>query len=387
MNFNAQIKITPGSFISYFEGMEDYRTNRRKLHSLVNILVIALCAILSGCEAWTEVSMYGKEKREWLEQYLKLPNGIPSHDTFGRVFAAIDPAVFKLCFINWMKDSLKLSEETIIALDGKTVRRSHDKDNGKEAIHMVSAYATDAGLVLGQIKTAVKSNEITAIPKLLDILDIQNCIITIDAMGCQKNIASKICSKKADYVLALKGNQGTLLTDVELYFQDAYKSNFKGYECDHFQALEKSHGRIEKRSCYITNQVDWLKTRGHSWPQLTSIAMIESNRTIKDTTTTEYRYYISSLSANAKKMNHTIRSHWAIENKLHWVLDMNFREDECRVRKDHGPENFAVLRHAALNILKLDTSLPKKPSLRMKQKIAGWNNSYLARLIFGVQVV
>lgn len=372
----------PFHFQKYFEEIPDYRINRKKLYPLIEILIIALCAIIGGAEAWTEVEEYGQVKKEWLKTFLKLQNGIPSHDTFNRVFNLMDPRIFGECFLNWMKNELQLSAEEVISIDGKTLRRSHDNGDGKAAIHMISAMASESGLVLGQLKVSEKSNEITAIPRLVDIIDIEECTVTIDAMGCQKEIAKKIRSKKADYVLALKGNQGNLHKDVELFLTDAKNKNFKGISFEHKETIEKNRGRIEKRHYWITDQVDWLKDLDHKWPDLKSIGIVEAIRTVKEKTTSELRYYISSLPRNAERFAHAVRSHWGIENKLHWVLDVVFREDECRCRKNHGAENFAVLRHIALNLIKKDTSHPKT-SFRTRRKMAAWDQDYLKQLLCG----
>lgn len=378
-------EIAPDSFIVYFQDIEDPRINRKKLHPLINIIAIALCAILCGADTWVEVERYGKTKIDFLRKHLNLPHGIPSHDTFGRVFSILNPILFERCFLAWMADVLELNEETIIALDGKTVRGSHDQASGKRAIHMVSAYASEAGLILGQVKTSAKSNEITAIPELLDTLEIKGYTITIDAMGCQKDIASKIKSKKAEYILALKGNQGNLQKDVDDYFEYAQDINFKNIPHSFAETLEKGHGRIERRRCWVVEKTDWLKDLGHNWEGLNSIVLIESSRTIKGVESVEKRTYISSRQGNAEAMMRDIRNHWGIENKLHWCLDVSFREDESRVRKDHAPQNFSVLRRISMNIVKMDQSKNKKSSIRVKRKMAGWDDNYLAHLVFGEQ--
>lgn len=369
------------TFQGYFEEIPDFRISRKKLYPLIEILVIALCGIICNAEAWTEVANFGRSREEWFKTFLKLENGIPSHDTFNRVFNLMDPKVFGKCFLNWMKNELKLSEEEVIAIDGKTLRGSYNNEDGKAAIHMISAMASESGLVLGQIKTAEKSNEITAIPRLLNTLDIESCTVTIDAMGCQKEIAKKIREKKADYVLALKGNQGNLHKDVELFLTDAKAKKFKEIPHDFKETIEKNRGRLETRRYWICDQVGWLSDLGHKdWVGLNSIGIVESIRTIKDKTTTELRYYISSLPADAERFAHAVRSHWSIENKLHWILDVVFREDDCRCRKDHGAENFAILRHIALNLLKKETTYIKK-SMKSRQKWASWNPDYLKHIL------
>jgi predicted transposase YbfD/YdcC len=365
--------------ISHFSKLKDPRIERKKLHKLIDIFVIAICAVICGADDWVAIEMFGKTKYKWFKEFLELKNGIPSHDTFGRIFARIKPNEFKRCFLKWIQAIAKISNGEIIPIDGKTLRRSYSSEDNKAAIHMVSAWACKNKMVLGQVKTSEKSNEITAIPKLLNMLEIAGCIVTIDAMGCQKNIASKILEKSADYVLALKGNQGTLLEDVKLYLDDLKKNNLKDVKYDYHEEIEKNRERIEKRRYWITTEVEWLNER-HKWEGLKSIGVVESRRQIKDTISTEYRYYICSIEAIAKIFANAVRSHWAIENSLHWTLDIAFREDESRIRKDHSPENFALLRHIALNLLKNEKSC--KVGVKNKRLKAGWDNRYLEKLLF-----
>lgn len=368
--------------MGYFSVIEDPRVDRRKRHLLIDIIVIAVLGAICGAESWVEIADFGEIREEWLRIILKLPNGIPSHDTFGRVFSMISPVGFQRSFIEWISSICKVSDGEIIAIDGKTLRHSYSKEDNKGAIHMVSAWANENGVVLGQIKTKEKSNEITAIPKLLEVLDIKDCIVTIDAMGCQKEIAKKIIKKKADYVLAVKGNQKNLHKDIKEFLDDLDQGNFDKdeYRYNRYENIEKGHGRIETRRYLQCADIAWLKKR-HNWEGLQSIGVAESIVEEGEKKRTDRRYYISSLPENAQKFAKAIRKHWGIENSLHWVLDVSFREDECRVRKNHSPENFAILRHIALNLIKLNK--PKKISIRRSRKLSGWDDKYLAQILFG----
>lgn len=370
--------------VQYFRNIADPRVERTKDHKLIDILVITICAVICGANHWTEVAAFGKAKESWLGSFLELDNGIPSHDTFGRVFARLDPKRFQESFVSWMKGVSKVLPAEVIAIDGKRLRRSHDKGIGKKAIHMVSAWATENRLVLGQQKVDKKSNEITAIPRLLQALAIAGCIITIDAMGCQKEIAKTIVEKKADYVLALKGNQGNLQTDVELAFAYGQKNNFTKVSSDYHKTVEKGHGRVEIREAWVMPIAEWGQhiRKVSVWANLKSIIMIKSQRITRGKTTEDVRYFISSLSSNAQHMLEIVRSHWHIENKLHWVLDVAFREDESRVRKGNGAQNLAIVRHIALNLLTQDTHT--KMGIKSKRLKAGWDEQYLTRILGGL---
>lgn len=363
-----------------FGQIEDWRMDRKKMHSLTDILVIAVCAAICGADGWVAVEKFGKAKEKWLSQYLSLPNGIPSHDTFGRIFAAMDPNVFRELFITWVTEVTNICQGEIVAIDGKTLRRSYDTSSSKAALHMVNAWATSAGIALGQLATDAKSNEITAIPKLLELLSLQGCIVTIDAMGCQKVITKKIVDQKADYVISLKGNQGNFHHDVQEFFAWSLKEQGTDKpEMRYFETTNEDHGRIEKRRYWVADEIDWLDSKGE-WCGLRSIAMAEAERTYKGETTIEQRFFISSLSCDrAEETANSIRAHWGVENGLHWVLDVAFREDECRVRQGHAAENFGIIRQIALNFLKQEKQA--KVGIATKRLMAGWDETYLARVL------
>ena len=371
------------SIMDHFADLKDPRIERSKRHQLLDIIAIAICAVICGADSWVHVELFGRSKEEWFRTFLKLPNGIPSHDTFGDVFARLDSEQFQRCFMQWSQAVADLMPGEVVAIDGKTARRSHDQRAGKAAIHLVSAWASANTLTLGQVKTEEKSNEITAIPQLLELLELKGCIVTIDAMGCQKEIAQGILDREADYVLAVKENQGRLYADVRDLFEGAEAFGFQGVPYGYAATLGKDHGRIEQRECWVINDplsLDYLST-GQEWPSLRSVVKVVCHRHTGEGTTVQPRYYISSLKASAEELLAAVRAHWSIENSLHWSLDVTFREDQCRVRKDQGPQNLAILRQIAHNLLKRETTL--KVGIQGKRLQAGWREDYLLKVLLG----
>ncbi len=373
----------PGAIEQHFGNLEDPRVDRTKRHRLIDILVIALCAVIAGADNWEDVEEFGKARLEWFKTFLELPNGIPSHDTFNRVFARLNPEQFRAGFLSWMNAVSQIIGGQVIAIDGKVLRGSQDKGIGKAAIDLVSAWATANHLVLGQMKVDQKSNEITAIPRLLEALEVAGCIVTIDAMGCQTEIAEKIIDRDAQYVLALKENQGNLYEDVVRLFDDLESSQYQAYRFDYDRTVNKNHGRIEIRECWTISDAEVLRhLRGFAnWKNLATVSRIRSERRIGEEQSCEDRFHLTSLTG-AKSILQSVRSHWGIENELHWTLDLAFDEDHCRVRKDHGPENFAMLRHIALNLLKHEKTCTR--GLKGKRLLAGWNQDYLLRALAGL---
>jgi predicted transposase YbfD/YdcC len=363
-------------FLSHFKGLPDSRQAIKVLYPLSEVLLLALIGVLCGTDSWVEIAKFGEKRLDFLRRFAPFENGTPSHDQLGDIFAMLDAEAFQRCFVNWVSSLTGLTGD-VVAIDGKTLRRSYRQAGRKGAIHMISAFSAGQRVVLGQRKVADKSNEITAIPQLLELLTLKGAIVTIDAMGCQRDIARKIRDKEADYVLALKGNQGTMREDVELFFEEQKARNFKDVDVDRFETVEKSHGRIETRTCTAIDDVGWLRQR-HDWAGLTSIVAIRSIREFDGKEERETRYFISSLPANAEKLANAIRSHWAVENSLHWVMDMVFRDDECRIRKQNAPANFAVVKHIAANLLR---AAPGKDSMRVKRKMTNWDDEFLQSVI------
>lgn len=362
-------------FLNHFNDLPDPRQRGKITYPLQEVLLLALLAVLAGAESFVEIARFGEKKLDLLRRFRPFRDGTPSHDHLGDIFAALDAEQFQHCFVAWVA-ALTGVPEGVVAIDGKTVRRSGRKA-GKDAIHMVSAFAASQRLVLGQVKVADKSNEITAIPKLLDMLVVEGAIITIDAMGCQRAIARKIVEKKADYVFGLKGNQGSLRDDVELLVKEQKTRNFVDSKVSRAETIDADNGRIETRTTTVIHDVEWLRKR-HDWPALNAIAIVDSTRECGGKIERETRYYITSLVMSAPLLGPVIRSHWAIENSLHWVMDMVFRDDECRVRTNHAPANFTTIKHMAYNLLRRPSG---KDSFRVRRKVAGWDDEFLASLV------
>ena len=371
------------TILEHFADLDDPRVERTRRHKLVDIIAIAICATICGADSWVHMELFGKSKLEWFQTFLELPSGIPSHDTFGEVFARLDPEQFQSCFMAWTQAIAELLPGEVVAIDGKTARRSHDRAGGKGAMHLVCAWAAQNTLTLGQVRTEEKSNEITAIPQLLRQLELQGCIITIDAMGCQREIAQQIVDGGADYVLAVKENQGQLYEGIRDLFAGAASLGFDGVPYDYAQTVNKGHSRVERRECWTITAADsrdYINPQGQ-WPQLKAAIEVVGHRETAGGGVSQPRYYISSLAAPAEQLLAAIRGHWSIENSLHWTLDVTFREDQCRVRKDHGPQNLATLRQIGHNLLKKENTL--KVGIQGKRLNAGWREDYLLKVLLG----
>ena len=367
------------SVMEYLSKIPDPRMERTRFHSLTDILMLSLCAIICGANGFVAIEEFGQLKEEWLKTFLDLPNGIPSHDTIGRVFAMLNPKTLEAMFRAWMRGVAELTSGEVVAIDGKTLRRSFRKAGSGIFVHMVSAWATRNSVVLGQVKTEEKSNEITAIPELLGLLFIKGCIVTIDAMGCQKDIAAKIVDAEADYCLAVKDNQPTLRADIVEAFQSARAEPAKLAAMNYAETHDKGHGRTETRRCWTVDVADRI-SQADQWKNLRKLALVEVERTVGGTTSNEQRCYISSCrDLTAIKALDTVRAHWGIENKLHWVLDVAFREDDCRVRAGNAAENYAVLRHISVNLLKAVKTT--KVGIQLRRLRAGWNSSFLLEVL------
>jgi predicted transposase YbfD/YdcC len=369
------------SILAHFRDLEDPRISPAIRHRLLDVVTIALCAVVCGADTWVEVEAFGRAKEPWLRTFLALPHGIPSHDTFGRVFAALDPAQFEAGFRAWVAAVMDLSAGAVVAVDGKTLRRSHDAPAGKAALVLVSAWAAANRLVLGQVAVAPGSNEIPAIPALLQQLALDGCLVTVDAAGCQSVIAAQLAGQGADYVLALKGNQPTLWAAAATLFAEGRAGGFAPGTHDHRRTVEKNHGRIEVREVWAVEDPDliaYLDPHG-AWPKLRSVAMVVAERRIGSATSRETRYYLSSLPGDAAAVGSAVRGHWGIENRLHWVLDIAFREDESRVRQGYADQNLAVLRRLALNLLRQEPTA--KMGTKAKRLKAGWDDAYLLKIL------
>lgn len=371
---------SPQSLIDCFGGLSDPRMDRTRCHKLIDIVLIGFCATLAGAEGFNDMEWFGKSKEAWFRTFLELPNGIPTHDTFNRVFQAIDPKAFCDCFLRWTQGVRSALSGEVVAIDGKALRRAVDKGAGGALPYIVSAWAADNGLVLGQVKVEDKSNEITAIPALLRELELAGCIVTIDAMGCQKKIAREIIEADADYVLALKGNHETVHAEVKGYLDDAicrWQNNPETDELDFMETIDKDHGRIEIRRFWQSDKVEWFAGL-EKWEGLKSFGAVESVRDVGGVVTTERRYYLLSLTRSVRTFAKASRQHWGVENNVHWLLDVTFKEDDSRARTGHAAQNLATLRRLALNALKREKS---KTSMRIKVKKAGWSNDYLLALL------
>lgn len=370
-------KATGLSIMDCFASLPDPRMKKKTKHNLFDMITITICAVISGADEWTEVEEYGKAKYDWLKTFLELPNGIPSHDTFGRVFSLISTEELEKCFQKWVQSAVEVLKGSL-HIDGKQVRRSYDKASNKSAIHMVSAWSSSLGLTLGQVKTEEKSNEITAVPELLKMLELKGCIVTLDAMGCQKQIAKQIVKQEGDYVLALKGNQDRLYKEVMDVFQKAIATNFTGLEWDYYETEDTDHGRTEFRRYWTIENPGTLQAL-QGWTELNSIGMVESERHVGEEVSTEIRFYVSSLNSDAKQLAKAVRRHWGIENSLHWILDVAFREDESRIRIGNAAENFSILRRLALNLIKQEPT--RKRGVKGSRRRAGWDNDYLFTIL------
>ena len=361
-------------FLSYFKDLPDVRQRGKVVYPLAEVLLLCLLAVLAGAETVTDIARFGEKKLDLLRRLRPFAAGTPAHDHLGDILASLDAEAFQRCFVAWVAALIGVPEG-VVAIDGKTVRRS--KGAAPDAIHMVSAFAARQRLVLGQVKVADKANEIVAIPKLLDLLAIEGAVVTIDAMGCQRAIAQKIVDKKADYILALKGNQGALPRDVELFVAEQNARDFKDTSVSRAETIDGDHGRIETRAVTVIHDIEWLQEQ-HAWPGMKSVVIVESTREISGKTERETRFYITSLVLLASQMASLVRDHWAVENSLHWVLDMVFRDDECRLRTDHAPANFTTLKHMALNLIRRAKT---KDSIRLRRKVAAWDDEFLVSLV------
>jgi predicted transposase YbfD/YdcC len=361
-------------FLSYFKDLPDVRQRGKVVYPLAEVLLLCLLAVLAGAETVTDIARFGEKKLDLLRRLRPFAAGTPAHDHLGDILASLDAEAFQRCFVAWVAALIGVPEG-VVAIDGKTVRRS--KGAAKDAIHMVSAFAARQRLVLGQVKVADKANEIVAIPKLLDLLAIEGAVVTIDAMGCQRAIAQKIVDKKADYILALKGNQGALRKDVELFVAEQNARDFKDTSVSRAETIDGDHGRIETRAVTVIHDIEWLQEQ-HAWPGMKSVVIVESTREISGKTERETRFYITSLVLLANQLASLVRDHWTVENSLHWVLDMVFRDDECRLRTDHAPANFTTLKHMALNLIRRAKT---KDSIRLRRKVAAWDDEFLVSLV------
>jgi predicted transposase YbfD/YdcC len=374
-----ETKVASVRIQDHFAQLTDPR-RRKVIYPLMNVVVIAVCAVIGGADDFVAIAEFGRKKRQWLAKFLDLKDGIPSHDRFNAILAAIKPAQFEKCLLSWITALHKITDGQVIAIDGKTLRRSFDASSSKAAIHMVSAWATENHISLGQVVVDAKSNEIIAIPKLLEILELSGSLVTIDAMGCQVEIAQKIVRAKADYVLAVKGNQPTLHQGIADFFSDHLEDDFARRKVRRYETKEKGHGRKEIRWYFICGVPDDLPDRSR-WPKLKAIGIVISNTQRDGKDCSQVRYYILSKYLSGRRFAEAVRSHWAIENRLHWQLDVTFQEDQSRIRKGHADANFSILRRAALSLLKNESTL--KVGIKNKRLTAGWDEAYLAKVLLG----
>ena len=377
-----QITEIPEGLIHHFQPIQDPRVERTKKHLLTDILVIAILAVIAGAKGWEDIENYGISKRKWLQEFLSLPHGIPSDDTFRRVFEKIDSRVLEQCFHQWIESLVNQMAGEVVPIDGKTLRGSYDRNKGLRALHLVSAWASEQRLVLGQVKVEDKSNEITAIPALIELLDLSGAIVTIDAMGTQTEIASQLIQKNADYILALKGNHPTLFRQVKQWFETAKSNNFEGVDFSYDKQVESGHHRTEIRYCWSVpvSAIDNLYQQ-ERWTGLKSVVMVIRIRRLWNKTTREVQFYLTSRDSDARSLGNAIRKHWGIENELHWTLDVSFREDDCRIRSFHSPRNFSILRRMALNALNREKSY--KRSLIQKSNRTAMDDDYMKLVLRG----
>lgn len=371
-----------GSLLSHFRELSDPRIERTRKHKLIDIVAIAICGVICGADNWVEIAYFGEVKAAWLRQFLELPSGIPSHDTFNEVFARLDADEFRRCFISWVQAVYQVTDGQVIGVDGKCLRRSYDKRSGKEALWLVNAWASQAQIALGQEAVDEKSNEITAIPALLKALALSGCIVTIDAIGCQTEIAQLIVEKEADYILSVKKNQPILYADVTELFRGVQEVQFQQVPHSYAESLNKNHGRLERRRCWAISDAELLNYLRHkdAWTKLRTVFLVERERYLPNQEASrESAYFITSLPNDARHLLQASRAHWGVENGLHWVLDIAFREDDARLRQGFGDQNFAVLRQLALNLLRQDKSI--KLGVKGKRLKAGWDEAYLLHLL------
>lgn len=369
------------SLVEIFSVIKDPRQLSKVEHELIDVLILCILGVICGAEGWQDIEEVGRSRLEWLQERGFFKKGLPVDDTIARIISAIEPEELQRCFVNWMAAVEQATDGKVVALDGKTLRHSYDKKKRKAAIHMVSAFAAENGVVMGQVKVDDKSNEITAIPALLELLDVKGCIVTIDAMGCQEKIAENIIQKDADYVLAVKGNQKQLYDEIKDLFLTARNYSFKAIDHDYFEESHKGHGRVEVRRYWITDVLETI-SKPEKWCSLKTVGMVEAERYIDGKTSKETRFFISSINVDAKIFANAVRKHWSIENQLHWVLDVTFREDDSRVRRDNASENFGVFRHIAINALRKEKTCKK--GIKAKRYKAALQKDYAQKVLNGI---